>query len=867
MPRWSCVAVVGLVLGLPGGPACADVALVEGRQARAVVVLPAEANAVEKYAAEELVYHVEKATGARLDVVREDALPAEPGARVYLGKTRAATQAGIDFKALAPEAAVLRTAGDGLIAAGEDTQGDPLAEQTRCGTLWTVYELLDRFLGVRWLWPGESGVHVPRRSSLSIPTLDETIVPAMIRRRVRDGLRRAGTDAGLTAEGFKQYAHAQRVFQRRHRMGSSLPLAYGHAFESWWQRYGREHPEWFQLLPDGRRGPAKPDARFSMCVSDPAFQRQVIEQWKRARPAEDGRRMNVNGCENDISGLCVCEKCLAWDGPQPELSDIYPLGDRRMVSDRYARFWLALQQLAAQEDPEAKVIGYAYFNYYPAPTSGVRLNRNVLVGMCPWPGWWFPRSDRQQEWLKQQWAGWSATGASVFLRPNYFLDSYTMPHIFARQFADEFQHYARHGMIATDFDSLTGQWAAQGTNLYLLFRLHTRADRPVDELLGEYYSAFGPAAEQVRRYFDYWEAYTMSDRDRFDRAQRAAGVSRYRNFAAFAHVVFPDEVFPPAEAILGQAAEAAKGDAAGAARVEYLRLGLQHARLCSQLAAVNAGAAEDLSPLAARRLHDQLVAFRRATEGRFLANYDRCASVEERSWKPTRVRGYDGSPLRALSQEAAPLKGEPSFSIRQEAVFVAPLGAGEAFQARIAARQVGKAAGPVAWRLYGPDDGLLGQGQVEVKQTAAVDVAVRQAGVHLLVVRAGQSRALVTLLSPHAALAGNAVQMIYQTSPMFFCVPAGITQFKLTLKSPSPGETARLRILDPDSREVAQIQTTDQPEVVAKVKVPKGAAGRAWQVRIERADRGSLEDYSLSLDEALPGYWAHAADRLVVPDR
>jgi hypothetical protein len=881
----AALLLAGCVLsaGLQVRPASAAVTLIEDDRPQAVVVLPAAPSAVERYAAEELVYHLEKATGVRLVVVGENDVPADPAARIYVGRTQAAVRAGVDFAGLTREALVLRSVGDGLIVTGEDTGGDPLVDTTRCGTLWGVYELLDRFLGVRWLWPGELGVHVPKHRVVTIPDIDQTIAPAMIRRRVRDGLGRPASAAGLTADGYKQYARAQRVFQRRHRMGSSLPLSYGHAFEAWWERYGNKHPEFFQLLADGRRGPATPTARFSMCVSNPDFQRYVIDQWKRASAGDGDRRRNVNGCENDISGLCQCERCLAWDGPQPELSDIYPLGDRRMVSDRYARFWLALQQLAAAEDPEANVVGYAYFNYYPAPTSGIQLNRHVLVGMCPWPGWWYPRTDGQQQWLKQQWDGWSATGASMFLRPNYFLDSYTMPHIFARQFADEFQHYARHGMIATDFDSLTGQWAAQGTNLYLLFRLHTRAEQPVDDLLAEYYSAFGPAAEHVRRYFETWEAYTMSDRDRFERAQREAGVSRYRSFAAFAHVVFPDDVFPPAEAILRQAAEAAADDPVSAARVEYLRLGLEHARMCSQLAAANAEAVRSLgqapsrplnfqgirrlSPVAVRRLREELVAFRRATEGLFLANYDHCASVEESSWKAVQGRSYDGSPLCVLSPEVAPLEIEPAFSIRHEAEFVAVLAAGQRFEARIAARRVGRVDGPVEWLLYGPDDQLLEHGQVAVDQTGLIDAPAPAAGVYLLVVRSGQSRAVVTLLSPHAAMAGNSPRMISQTSPMFFHVPADTERFQIALKSPAPGETAQLLILDPDGRQAARVQTTEASEAVARVEVPADAADRAWQVRVERAERGVLEDYSLVLDEALPPYWAHAVDRLVVPQR
>ncbi|MFW6156239.1 MAG: DUF4838 domain-containing protein, partial [Armatimonadota bacterium] len=622
--------IVGGVLGTmlaAVGPAAAQVALVEGGEAQAVVVVPVEATDVERYAAEELVYHVEKATGVTLAIVGEDDVPPEPAGRVLIGDTRAARAAGMDVTDLPLEAAVLRTTGDGLLIAGEDSEGDAISQGTRAGTLWGVYEVLDRFMGVRWLWPGELGVHVPATDSIVIPAVDERVPPTMIRRRVRDGLRRPSGDTGLTEEGFEQYAHAQQVFQRRHRMGRSLPLRYGHAFGRYWERYGDEHPEWFQLLPNGWRGPATPNSRTSMCVSNPEFHREIIARWKQRREQNPGEWFNVNGCENDIRGLCVCEDCIAWDGPQPDLEDIYPLGERRMVSDRYARFWLTLQQLAAEEDPDAMVIGYAYTNYYPAPTSDIKLNPNVLVGMCPWPGWWYPRNEREQEWLKEQWAGWAKTGASIFLRPNYFLDSYTMPHIFARQFADEFQHYAENAMVATDFDSLTGQWAAQGTNLYLLHRLHTRADRPVDEVLDEYYSAFGPAAEQVERYFDYWEAYTMSDTERFDRVQQEAGVSRYRNTAAFAHVLYPQELFEPAEAILAEAAEAAAGDEVSAARVEYLRRGLRHARMCARLSAINAGVGAEISPVSAGRLMNEIVEFRRATEGEFIANYDRCAMV------------------------------------------------------------------------------------------------------------------------------------------------------------------------------------------------------------------------------------------------
>jgi hypothetical protein len=88
----------------------------------------------------------------------------------------------------------------------------------------------------------------------------------------------------------------------------------------------------------------------------------------------------------------------------------------------------------------------------------------------------------------------------VYYRPNWFLDGYAMPLVYMHQFADAFRFYARNGMTGTDFDSLQGQWAAQGPNLYLLARIHVRPEAPVDDLLDEYYNAFGPAADTIKEY-------------------------------------------------------------------------------------------------------------------------------------------------------------------------------------------------------------------------------------------------------------------------------------------------------------------------------------------------------------------------------
>ena len=534
---------------------------------------------------------------------------------------------------------MLRVAGRMLVIAGDDGRGDPLDADTRAGTLWGVYEWLDRVLQVRWLWPGELGTFVPKTNNVVAGEFAETISPHFLQRRLRPGLSMTSEHPalGFTAAGLEKFSREQAVYLRRHRMGRSYPMGYGHAFTDWWQRDGKTHPEWFQLRENGPRGPSKPTGRFSMCVSNPELQREIVARWAARRSTKPGVPGFINACENDILGLCTCEKCRAWDGPSPDdylkfYSATSKMANSRFVSDRYAHFWLGVQQLAAQTDPNATVIGYVYFNYFQAPTSGVKLNEHILLGYCPSAGW-FPRSAEEHAWMKAQWDGWRNTGARLFLRTNHLLDGYCMPFIFAHQFADDFQHAARNGMVATDLDSLTGQWATQGPNLYVATRLHVRPEAGVEEVLGEYYRAFGAAAPQVKAYFDYWENYTTSHREQIARAMEELQASRWRSWAKAAHVIYPPSCFAPAEGMLERAAGLTGTDKDAASRVEFLRSGLAHAKLCSRVAGQLTLANPVASPVESKAVLDELIAFRRRTEGSGIGNFNQAAWVEDLSWK------------------------------------------------------------------------------------------------------------------------------------------------------------------------------------------------------------------------------------------
>lgn len=629
--------VFALLYSLAAGDSAIAFDVIRDGQPKAVIVTPDRANEVVLYAAQELVFHCEKATGVKLSVVTESGLKPGSLGYIYLGATKAAKVAEIEVRSLAAETFILRCRKDALYIVGQDDSGAPLDRDTSAGTLFGVYEWLERDLGVHWLWPGALGTHVPKVKSISAKEIDLKIAPHFLQRHVRSGLGFTSEHPalGFTAKAAESYAKEQTVFLRRHRMGRSEKMSYSHAFTDWWQQYGKQHPEWFQFYRD-KRGPAKRDARYSMCVSNPELQSEIIRRWKSKGGAEKAGTSYINAVENDILGLCSCQKCQALDGPAPADAMKYystksKVAGSRFVSDRYAHFWLSLQELAAQENAKTVVIGYVYFNYFQAPTSDVKLNSNILLGFCP-SGGWYPRSIDEHGWYKQQWTGWRDTGARLFSRTNYFLDGYCMPFVFAHQFADEFKSQNRQGMVATDFDSLTGQWSTQGPSLYLLMRLHQQPEADADQLLQEYYAAFGPAAGLIRDYFDSWEKYTLDHREKTNQNFERLDASRWRTWAKAAHLIYPEECFKSREQLLQRARTAAALDSEALARIEFLRMGLDHAKLASKTAALLTLADPESTPERGAVALQTLLRFRRANEEQGFANLNHSAWVESLSW-------------------------------------------------------------------------------------------------------------------------------------------------------------------------------------------------------------------------------------------
>ena len=601
------------------------------------IVLPEKPGRIERYAAEELKYHLEKATGDTVVLVSESASKSASN-RLFVGRTAAVARLGIDVATLKDEERIVKGVGSDVYFVGGDRISDANADlgdwngQIACGTLYAVYDFLEKDMGVKWLWPGETGEVVPRRP---MPNL------AGVERRGREPLERRhyfgwkklgfyATDDFVPGWANPTNAVRERDIRIkwlvRHRLGSRRVFNGEHAFSKWWGKYGKEHPEYFSQLPDGVRGPFEgdPDGNFiTMCVSQPALWRQIVADWRnspRSKSVGSHYIACVNCCENDSPGMCTCAACRAWDPNDPKFAqNDYWNGSGKVkmkfrgrnrilaeaqwgedggtktlystpqLSDRYAKFYNAVLAEARKFVPEAVVYGYAYSNYRTPPKE-TKVSDGVIISYVPRT--YFPYTEVESRSIRSEWMGWHAAGArQMHYRPNFLHSGANLPYDMARRILDDFACLYTNGMTSIGYDSLRPIWSAQAMNNYAVTRAMREPLIGYERALDEFASAFHPAEKEIKDYCAHLESvgrglttqkWQKLAEENCDSRGNVGG--SFKNFVLMATALYDEDWFTKAEALLDRAAaklatQRGVETEEAVRRVDFLRKGLADGRL------------------------------------------------------------------------------------------------------------------------------------------------------------------------------------------------------------------------------------------------------------------------------------------------
>lgn len=592
-----------LALSLPGWRVEAEEAAIEAgklaliAKGKAVgeLVIPDNAPRQIVEATEDFRRLVERASGALLPVITESELDKQPPSRsrLYIGDTRFAASRKLSSKELPEETyRIIIDGGNGLIV-GHDLIRSPQSTRHEANSLavrWALNHLLEKQVGVRWLWPGQLGTYVPRSSEITFEPYERTYQPRYIMRRQRilrmiDG---PGKLKGSDQERPRIHSDEERrqlvveaiQWLENHQGGRrGQLLQQGEPFSGWWDRYSKDHPDYFAELTPDLKQPFRSPSTAKLRLANPAVIEQIARNYEEA-----GAPASWKISPSDRGGFDISKETRAWDIPQNQPLDAIIYGEANLTA-RYVEFWNRVYARLVQINPEVILNSLVYASYRHAPPAERPLRAKMILSMTP----------AYTEY--ELWKKWAETGSQLILRPNWWIAGAGAPWIPLRQVENYFKYCHQNGLVGFDFDAILGYWAPQGISYYLVARLGVDPTLTRDEILNEYTSAFGAGAPAIRRYLDYWESF--SDRAGYsihvgghvsgDLNGLFSQIAKERGFPdspwTGSYQVMPylytDEAIAPSEALLDEALAAtrAAGQEEESERVLFLREGLAHLRL------------------------------------------------------------------------------------------------------------------------------------------------------------------------------------------------------------------------------------------------------------------------------------------------
>lgn len=586
-----CVALlVAITNSVFAGP---ELTLVESRQPKAVIVLAATASPAATAGAKLMSDLLFRMSGAKLRIVKEtdlkdakvvdgriEAKDQPAGTFILIGESALTKQLGAGGEGLGTGGILIRTLPNALVLLGSDARNssDPW------GSRYAVTTLLDEVLGCRYLWPGETGLVVPQHDTVRVPSLERQFNPIIVERHIRSNEYGERIQVGLD----RLLVDKKALDRLRHittpdwfawqRMGGTLDLKVGDGSiipPAAWNRFQKEHPEWFAMQADGSRAQAPGEPRPRLCKSNRELIEAIVqEKLKELRENPGQKCVSLITHDGGETGFCLCPDCKALDPSEGRPTEIWTYNHQthrtekmQYVSLTDRMFWFNNQiaERVAKVYPDVLFCGSAY-SCYTAPPLKVKLHPHVVLRYA---GMDYNSDSARQEGL-EEWDAWVKAASMVEFRPNLLLAGRRegVPAIFVHKLAQDMRHMAARGLVGTDFDACMHNWAVQGLNYYVLAKLLWNPNLDVDVEIDAYCrSGFGNGWKEIERYLARLEELMN---------QTAAETHTPGPDTPGGSIMIPytPEVLAELRGYLDAADRATTEDAAARRRIAFLRCGL-----------------------------------------------------------------------------------------------------------------------------------------------------------------------------------------------------------------------------------------------------------------------------------------------------
>jgi hypothetical protein len=539
---------------------------------------------------------IRKISGADLAVVPESQgvaslLP------IYIGPTRFTREKGVYTQNLRSEEIALLISDSYIILAGHDGISGP-----GTGTFNASVELLQR-LGVRWLWPGESGEVIPRLRTIELARLDYRYAPVLQKRAMRLGQPGWDVAARLVKDKFGDVKPPPMGdWGAKMRLGSGREIRGGHSFGDWYKRHFKTKPDLFARGEDGQFGWIRTPDRSKLCYSNPEVLELVVAEAREYYSKQTNPELTCFpiGPTDGSAGWCMCPKCKALDNPNGPMvtSNVHYRDEQGKIlsrsirhvslTDRHAKFWNQVAQRVQKDCPGMSLGAYAY-SVFRSPPIEVTLDPHVVIGYVSGS---YVNGAGRQAFLKG-WRGWSEKCSQMYWRPNLMKNGEGFPLVWATKMGRDIQTLTAQAMKGIEMPNCFGHWGTQGLNYYVLAQMMWDPSQDPGAIVDDYCQrGFGAAGPKVRQYVARLEEFTHliavheagrignpeellaadEEPDAVVRAAAGQGASGWET-------VWTDQAMQELQSILIDAANVVESSTPEAMRIAVLQDGLDFAKL------------------------------------------------------------------------------------------------------------------------------------------------------------------------------------------------------------------------------------------------------------------------------------------------
>jgi hypothetical protein len=454
--------------------------IVEDGKCYAKIVIPENSSKNLVESANLLADYIFKSSNMKLPVSKGMKSEVPGGISINAGGAEFAKKFNIDIKNLDKE---------GFIIAFPDAANIVITANSDTGIEYGIYEFLERYIGVRWLFPGESGEYIPKHNIISIPTETVKIEPKFLSRCLSVGWK--------TKENEPLFIWAKR-------MRMSNRIAFHHNLCNLFppDKYKITHPEFFPIIQGKRYLPKDGEGKnifWQPCFSADGVVDEAVKnicKYFSQYPDVDSYSLGVN----DGGGHCECDKCKAKDGNEKNY-----LGARN-CSQSYFEWCNKVIQKVRAKYPQ-KYFGLLAYGCVVDPPKNLKFDNHLIPHMTyDRMQWISPDREKAGHLITEKWAAiFPALGWYDYI----YGDFYVLPRIYFHKMAEYLRWGYSHNVRYYYAEAYTSADWHEGPKYYLTLKLAWNPDLDVDNVLNDWYkSAVGEkAAPFLAEYFTLLEKF------------------------------------------------------------------------------------------------------------------------------------------------------------------------------------------------------------------------------------------------------------------------------------------------------------------------------------------------------------------------